>query len=97
MNSKNSLSAIKLKKEQTLPQTPTARIQEPAEPLEKKSQPEPQGRRVGRRKKPAKEKENKTISLRFTEAEYRAIEEKAGLVPLATFLKHELKQRSDIL
>jgi len=42
------------------------------------------------------EKENRTISLRFTEAEYNAIEEKAGLVPLATFLKYELKMKGGI-
>jgi len=47
-------------------------------------------RQVGRPKKPLKEKEDKPITLKFTQKQYDKIVEDAGGVPLASFLKKKL-------
>jgi len=50
-----------------------------------------------RKSKPIAEKQSELVGLRFTPSELAKIKEKAGLVPVATFLKNELVEKSDIL
>lgn len=42
------------------------------------------------------EKQSEIVGLRFTKSELAKIKEKAGLVPVATFLKHRLSKYINI-
>jgi len=53
--------------------------------------------RLGRRPKPAAEKASKPITLKFTQAEFDKISEKAGLINKATLLKRLLLDETDLL
>ncbi len=44
----------------------------------------------GRTAKPAAEKQSELVGLRFTPSELAIIKKKAGLVPVATYIKNEL-------
>lgn len=85
MPSKNDLSALKVKSKNSLVKA--------QETFNKK-----QGNSTAWRKpKPVMEKQSEIVWLRFTKSELAQIKEKAGLVPVATFLKNELYQRSNLL
>ncbi len=43
------------------------------------------------------EKQSKMVWLRFTPSEYEKIQAKAGLVPVATYLRHLLAEHTDLL
>ena len=49
-----------------------------------------------RKPKPLAEKQSEMIGLRFTKQEYQLIKDKAGLVPIATYLKNALFTQTDI-
>lgn len=51
--------------------------------------------KVGRPKK-HEEKLSEPVTLKFTISELEAIKKKAGLVPLATFLRAQLQEKTDI-
>jgi hypothetical protein len=51
---------------------------------------------VGRKPKSAEEKESEIVAIKFTKAELAKLEEKAGLVPKSTYLKHILRSKTDI-
>ncbi|MFT2112559.1 hypothetical protein [Marinomonas sp. 2405UD68-3] len=42
------------------------------------------------------ESENKIISLRITTREFLILKEKAGMVPLGRYLKHQLREKTDV-
>ncbi len=50
----------------------------------------------GRKAKPENEKESEIIAIKFTKSELAMIEEKAGLVPKSTYLKHIIRTKTDI-
>ena len=87
MPSKNDLSALKAK--------PAKVLEVAASNPEKKVQPLP--KKAGRKAKPVGEKESATLALKITELELEALKEKAGLVPLATFVKSYLREKTDLL
>jgi|TARA_R110001599_G_scaffold333493_2_gene549476 hypothetical protein len=51
---------------------------------------------VGRKPKRAEDKESEIVAIKFTKAELAKLEEKAGLVPKSTYLKHILRSKTDI-
>ena len=59
----------------------------------KKAQDKP---KQGRPTKPESEKATKQITIKFTEIELNQIKEKAGLVPLATFIRNEIFNNTNI-
>ena len=85
MPSKNDITSLKVKSKDILGKS-QARRDEPIK--SKKKGPEP---------KPKAERESFSIMLRLTEAEGRALQEKAGMVPLATFLKTYLRAETKLL
>ena len=52
--------------------------------------------RAGGSGKPPKEKNKNLVGLSFTDSELAHLKEVAGLVPLATYVKHRLKTDTDI-
>ena len=91
MPSKNDISSLKDlgKKKAILPKAETAE----AQPAVASQAPA----RAGRKPKPPHLKETRTVQIRFTEEEMQALEARAGLIPLATFLKHHLKTQTDFM
>lgn len=85
MPSKNDLSALKVE--------PKGKLKETAEKLAIAPTKETRGRK----KLPAKAKASKPITLKFTPDEFAIIEEKAGLVKLATYLKDRLIKDTNVL
>ena len=53
-------------------------------------------KKPGRKAKRPEDKASEIVALKFTKAELAKIEEKAGLVPKSTFLKHLLRENTDI-
>lgn len=51
---------------------------------------------TGRKPKKAEEKESEIVAIKLTPAERAKLEEKAGLVPKSTYLKHILRTETDI-
>ena len=51
---------------------------------------------VGRKPKRAEDKESEIVAIKFTKAELAKLEEKAGLVPKSTYLKHILRTKTNI-
>jgi hypothetical protein len=51
---------------------------------------------VGRRAKKPEDKESEIVALKLTRAELAKLEKKAGLVPKSTYLKHILRNKTDI-
>jgi len=51
---------------------------------------------VGRKPKSVADKESEIVAIKFTRAELAKLEEKAGLVPKSTYLKHILRTKTDI-
>lgn len=51
---------------------------------------------AGRKPKEATEKQSELVGLKFTLSEMQAIKERAGLVPVATFLRNELMTKTDL-
>ncbi|MBE0371646.1 hypothetical protein PFLA_a2430 [Pseudoalteromonas flavipulchra NCIMB 2033 = ATCC BAA-314] len=51
----------------------------------------------GRTAKPAAEKQSELVGLRFTPSELAIIKKKAGLVPVATFIKNEVVEKTSLL
>ena len=49
-----------------------------------------------RKAKPATEKQSELIGLRFTKSELELIKAKAGLVPVATYIKNKLEVNTDL-
>lgn len=86
MPSKNDLSALKAKPKNTLKQSVDA---QPVKPANKA--------KVGRKAKSPAEKESFSLMLKLTEAEGQRLKEKAGMVPLATYVKAHLRDKTDIL
>lgn len=82
MSQKNSLTNIKLSNKNTLSNL----MHQPS-----------QVKTSGRTAKPAAEKQSELVGLRFTPSELTVIKKKAGLVPVATFIKSELIGKSKIL
>ncbi|QUI62482.1 hypothetical protein GSF04_08125 [Pseudoalteromonas sp. A22] len=82
MNQKNSLTDIKLSNKNTL-----SNLMHQPSPL----------KTSGRTAKPAAEKQSELVGLRFTPSELAVIKKKAGLVPVATFIKNELLERTNLL
>ena len=51
---------------------------------------------VGRRAKKPEDKESEIVAIKLTRAELAKLEEKAGLVPKSTYLKHILRTKTGI-
>ena len=51
---------------------------------------------VGRKAKKPEDKETEIVAIKLTKAELAKLEEKAGLVPKSTYLKHILRNKTDI-
>tara|TARA_R110002167_G_scaffold171391_3_gene369385 strand:- start:906 stop:1145 length:240 start_codon:yes stop_codon:yes gene_type:complete len=51
---------------------------------------------VGRKAKRPEDKESEIVAIKLTKAELEMLEEKAGLVPKSTYLKHILRTTTDI-
>ncbi|SFL43540.1 hypothetical protein [Shimia haliotis] len=51
---------------------------------------------VGRKAKKPEDKESEIVAIKLTKAELAKLEEKAGLVPKSTYLKHILRTTTDI-
>lgn len=51
---------------------------------------------VGRKAKKPEDKESEIVAIKLTKAELSVLEEKAGLVPKSTYLKHILRTTTDI-
>lgn len=81
MPSKNDLSALKVQPKNTLVSTPKLASKETAS---------------GRKKAP-EDKESELIGLKLTPKEKAHLQEKAGRIPLATFLKDYLRNQTDLL
>lgn len=86
MPQKNDLSAIKAINKKTLLQTEPIVALVEAKPV-----------KAGRKPKSATEKESETVVLKLTLQELERLKEKAGLIPLGTFLKHHLRNETDLL
>lgn len=84
MPNKNDLTAIKLKNKNAL-QKADLNIVSPSKA------------KVGRKPKALDERESETVVLKLTTQELEYLKEKAGLVPLGTFLKHHLRNKTDLL
>lgn len=67
---------------------------EPVQPNEPKSILAP--KTVGRKAKKPEDKESEIVAIKLTKAELAKLEEKAGLVPKSTYLKHILRTTTDI-
>jgi len=67
---------------------------EPVQPNEPKSILAP--KTVGRKPKKPEDKESEIVAIKLTKAELAMLEEKAGLVPKSTYLKHILRTTTDI-
>ena len=67
---------------------------EPVQPNEPKSILAP--KTVGRKAKRLEDKESEIVAIKLTKAELAKLEEKAGLVPKSTYLKHILRNETDI-
>ncbi len=63
----------------------------------KNSLPDGLTTKTGRKCKAAGEKENKVVVLKLKASEYDALKNQARLVPLGTFVKHHLRQETDLL
>lgn len=53
--------------------------------------------KAGRKPKAVEEKESETVVLKLTRQELENLKERAGLVPLGTFVKHHLRNKTDLL
>ncbi|MFI3222683.1 MAG: hypothetical protein QX191_06570 [Methylococcaceae bacterium] len=84
MPNKNDLSAIKLKNKNALQDSETNTISKTSA-------------KAGRKPKSTTEKESETVVLKLTLQEFDHLKEKAGLVPLGTFVKFFLRNKSDLL
>lgn len=51
---------------------------------------------VGRKAKKPEDKESEIVAIKLTKAELAKLEEKAGLVPKSTYLKHILRTTTNI-
>ena len=51
---------------------------------------------VGRKPKKPEDKESEIVAIKLTIAELAKLEEKAGLVPKSTYLKHIIRTTTDI-
>ncbi len=67
---------------------------EPVQPNEPKSILAP--KTVGRKAKKPEDKESEIVAIKLTKAELAKLEEKAGLVPKSTYLKHILRNETDV-
>lgn len=67
---------------------------EPVQPNEPKSILAP--KTVGRKAKKPEDKESEIVAIKLTRTELAKLEEKAGLVPKSTYLKHILRTKTDI-
>tara|TARA_R100000935_G_scaffold58705_1_gene97174 strand:- start:19407 stop:19655 length:249 start_codon:yes stop_codon:yes gene_type:complete len=67
---------------------------EPVQPNEPKSILAP--KTVGRKAKKPEDKESEIVAIKLTKAELAKLEERAGLVPKSTYLKHILRNETDI-
>jgi len=83
MPSKNNLSAIKAQNKNTLQKID-------------KLVPKVGGPKVGRKPKPIANKESEAVVLKITPEEMECLKKKAGLVPLGTFVKHLLRNKTDL-
>ena len=66
----------------------------PVQPSEPKAILSP--KTVGRRAKKPEDKESEIVAIKLTRAELAKLEEKAGLVPKSTYLKHILRTKTGI-
>jgi len=98
---KNSLSAFKSVEPSLLGPEKTPPTTKPAKQPTKARKPERAGEyktpgKTGRPPKKAEQKESNRVQVSFNDAEFEALNKKAGLVPLGTFLKHHLKENKII-
>lgn len=66
--------------------------QEPTPPEPKA----PETKRAGRPPNPADEVRNKNLQIKLTEAEYSALKEEAGRIPLAVYMRDKMKDHGII-
>jgi len=86
MPKKNDLSAFKTSS------SDTPRILEVAAPKQLKPTKETRGRKP----KTKGEKESELVAFKLTISEKEKLVERAGLIPLGTYLKHVLRTKTDI-
>jgi len=78
---KNDLSSLKIKQEKKLPEETDISL------LEKQTMDTSQTR---------EQAADKVISLRITASEFAKLKAKAGMVPIGRYLKHQLRETTDI-
>ena len=86
MPSKNSLKDLKIREKKALLETVIL-------PVEQK----PNRGKPGRKPKSLEKKESETVALKLTKAELTNLKNKSGLVPVATFVKEHLRNKTDLL
>ena len=84
MPSKNDLSSLKVQSKNSLVEAQTK--------LNNK-----QPSTAWRKPKPVMEKQSEIVGLRFTKSELTEIKKKAGLVPVATYIKDIIKTGTNLL
>lgn len=67
---------------------------EPVQPVEPQAILAP--KTVGRKPKRPEDKESEIVAIKLTKTELAKLEEKAGLVPKSTYLKHIIRTETDI-
>lgn len=67
---------------------------EPVQPVESQAILAP--KTVGRKPKRPEDKESEIVAIKLTKTELAKLEEKAGLVPKSTYLKHIIRTETDI-
>lgn len=95
MPKKNDLSAIRTAPKNVLSSVPTVEPQAVLEPVQETRVGNERGR--GRPKKPQGEKATNPVTIKLTDTQYKNLQDKAGLVPLASYLKDHLENETDIL
>jgi len=83
MPNKNDLSAFKLKNKNTLQKVEENKKQVPIV-------------KAGRKPKSVEDKESETVVLKLTRQELENLKSRAGLVPLGTYVKHHLRNETDL-
>ena len=88
MPSKNDISQFS-----AVPKKPILPKSAPVAQKEVKKASAPKPKKPGRKPKKDQDKESYLVALRFTQEEGKILEEKAGMVPLATYLKHFVRDQ----
>lgn len=90
MDNKKKTKSIKIEKPSILQKAEKHSVEIKTEETKKTG-------RAGRQKLPLDQKASETVTLKLTPKEKQRFTEKAGIVPLGTYLKNYLKTETDLL